>query len=321
MEIHGAALTPTSFLKYDEWLDLSLGPPDWLVQGLLERGSGGFIHGQPGSFKSFLLLQLGLDIAAGQAPLTIWQAAPPKPVLLMQAEGTRRAWRDRIRAQGHPRGVPFISEHRLDLKVDSRAGRREMWTALERHHPALVIIDPLKNLMSGTDGDPIAIERWITLWNDWRQHFGCAVLIGQHDRQAQHYYDKAKGKLATSSFGVEELRGRTELIGWADLIVALKKRDNVATLTIEKVRDVPVGAEYQFRLEHQRLVLVGRSDTVVEWLLDRLGDEQHQSEVVKQCQAETGASERTVRRHIVEMLSDGLLEQRMEGHKFKLRKV
>lgn len=304
-----------TFLPYTSWLDMSLPPAIWLIPDLLERGSGGFLHGQAGAYKSFLLLQLALDVASGSTVLNIWAKQPPRSVMLFQAEGTKRAWQARIRAHRatYPEDIPFFTEHRLDLKVDSAKGQKIMWEAINRIRPDLVILDPLKNLMTGTDGDPIAIERWFDQWNSWRQEFGCSVLVGTHDRQPQHHYDRAKGMMVTSNYGWEELRGRTELPGWADLIMALKKRDNVATLIVQKVRDGIGDDEYRFRLEDGRLLVFGRSDGVDMWIGEHLQPAPLVSELVKDTAEATGMSTKTVRRHIDMMVGAGTVEKFIDG--------
>lgn len=312
-----------SFLQYGEWLTLSLPPPDWLVDGLIERGAGGFIHGAPGVFKSFFLLQLGLDVAAGASPLGVWKADVPKAVVLLQAEGTRRGWRDRIRAHEavYPRVLDFFSLHRLDLKADSRVGTRLIETALAEIRPALVIIDPLANWMTGSDTDDTAIDKWHGLWNSWRENFGSAVLIGHHDRQPLRSYDKAAGAMTVKDYGPEEMRGHTRLYAWADFQAALKKKDGVSTLTVEKVRERVAGDEYRFRLENGRLVLVGRSDTVETWIAEHLKDGPLVSEVVREATKATGMSTKTVRRHLDLMIGSGQAAKFLDPEgKTRLRK-
>ena len=312
-----------AFLQFGEWLDLELPPPDWLVENLIERGSGGFIHGQPGAFKSFFLLQLGLDVAAGAAPLGAWKADMPKSVVLLQAEGTRRSWRDRIRAHEavYPRVMAFFSLHRLDLKADSKAGTRLIEAQLARIQPALIIIDPLANWMTGSDTDDVAIDKWHGLWNSWRENFGSAVVVGHHDRQPLRAYDKAAGSVTARDYGPEEMRGHTRLYAWADFQAALKKKDGVSTLTVEKVRERSEGDEYRFRLEQGRLVLVGRSDTVETWIAEHLKDEPLVAELVREAAKATGMSAKTVRRHLDLVISSGQVAKFLgpEG-KTRLRK-
>lgn len=313
----------TGFLKFSEWLNLDILPEEWLIDNLLVRGGGGFLHGQPGAFKSFFLLQLGLDVAAGAAPLGVWKADVPKAVILLQAEGTRAGWRKRIKAHeaAYPTTAEFFSLHRLDLKVDSSPGKTLIWDELEKHKPALVIVDPLANWMTGSDTDDVAIDRWHGLWNSWRQTFGCAVLIGHHDRQPLRAYSKAKGGMATESYGAEEMRGHTRLYAWADFQAALKVRDKVSTLTVEKVREQVAGDEYRFKLEQGRLVLVGRSDAVAVWLLENLAEEPWITALVKDAAAATGMSIRTVQRKLEKLQAKGTVEAYLDGKKTRLKKV
>ena len=196
-----------------------------------------------------------------------------------------------------------------------------MRVELPRILPALVIIDPMANWMTGSDTDDVAIDKWHGLWNSWRENFGCAVLIGHHDRQPLRAYNKAAGKIAAESFGAEEMRGHTRLYAWADFQAALKKRDGVSTLTVEKVRERRAGDEYRFKLEEGRLVLVGRSDTVDEWVLAHLHDDPWITALVKDAAKATGMSTKTIRRAIDRLVAEGKVQQSLEDKKTHLRKV
>jgi hypothetical protein len=77
-------------------------PPEWLITGLLPMQSFGILHGQPGSFKTFIALDIALSIAATPSyprPAgCTWSAVPGHgPVLYVAGEG-RDSMKKRVRA-------------------------------------------------------------------------------------------------------------------------------------------------------------------------------------------------------------------------------
>lgn len=70
--------------------------PDWLVEGLLERGERVMVTGHEGLGKTMLLAQLAVCIAAGLHPFT-GQVATPRRVLVVDCENPRGQLRRRYR--------------------------------------------------------------------------------------------------------------------------------------------------------------------------------------------------------------------------------
>lgn len=311
-------------LTLRDWLTAQFPDPVWIIKDLMEAGTGGWLHGPPGAYKSFWLLRLCVDVAAGVDPLDTWPAQPAVPTLYLQAEGVKRGWQKRIIAAAAevPESVPFHTVHDTTFKVDTPKGERYFRTLMDRIQPKLVVLDPLVTWFTGNDSDPVAIREWLDRLNVWRSEYDTALLVAHHDRQPHRYYNKVTGDMATLDAGVEEMRGRTELVGWADLQMGLKRKGDVATLKVHKARDEATGASYTFRLDDGRIVLAETADrfdrAVARTVLAGTTD---LTQCVKIVADEMNMHERTARRKLDKAIATGTFELVGDGPRKALRIV
>src|SRR6478672_1253810 len=68
-------------IAFDTIMHEPLPPVDWLVESLIPNGSRSVVFGEFGCMKSWLLLDLGLHIAAGKHWLDQFAIPKPKSVL------------------------------------------------------------------------------------------------------------------------------------------------------------------------------------------------------------------------------------------------
>ncbi len=126
------------------------GPVSWLVRSLIQREGLGVIYGEPGSGKSFLVLDLSGAVALGEA----WRGLTVTggPVIYIAAEGAG-GFRKRLQALALERGVDL---ERLPLWViaDAPDLLRDQDKALARAikgigGAALIVVDTLASVTPG----------------------------------------------------------------------------------------------------------------------------------------------------------------------------
>jgi len=306
-------------LSWDEWLALELGEPEWLIPNLLERGGAGLLHGGIQSYKSFLSLRLCLDLAAGQSVFGLFPPAPARPSILLQAEGSKKAWQRRMLRlqQDYPAGIPFSSRHTLTEKLDTRKGDEWVRRAIACTGANLLVVDPIANFFTGADTDAVALQRWRDVSNGWREAYDCAVLWVHHNRQAIRFF--GDGKVATFEGGPEEARGRGDTKAWADLILGLKRRGDETVLTVEKVRDDPTGQAFTFKLAAGKLVLAQEADGLEKVVLAAIaGGDRWVAELTGEVAQQTGVSPSSVRRMIARLVERGEIYQVAYGTRQKV---
>lgn len=128
-------------------------PPEWIIDGLLPSEGYAMMYGQPGTFKTFVALDMALSIATGFPVNPIWTVSKPGPVLYVAGEG-RSGISNRIKGweQLHWAGeevenfvladpVPLVSEEREGFYE----GAKEMYPNGYR----LVVLDTVGRAMQG----------------------------------------------------------------------------------------------------------------------------------------------------------------------------
>src|SRR5687767_2559872 len=86
-----------SLVSLQEIVTNELPQVDWSVEGLIVNGDRMLLYGEPGSFKSWLLLDLGLHLAAGSRWLGHFNIPSPKKVLYIDEEMSQITLKRRMR--------------------------------------------------------------------------------------------------------------------------------------------------------------------------------------------------------------------------------
>lgn len=159
--------------------------PKPLVRGLLDQDTGAWLIGAPGSFKSFVALDLAGHIGTGRT----WQGheVTQGEVIYLAAEGARgmtlrtRAWRE---VYGPMTGVKFLT---LPLQYAGEYGKASVeWETLmalvRRRQPIMVVIDTQARVTAGMNendnGEMGAFARAVTQMQ--AAAGGACVLVVHH---------------------------------------------------------------------------------------------------------------------------------------------
>lgn len=217
-------------------------PPKMLIARHLPEQSLGFIYGEPGSFKSFLLLDMALSIAAGFAT---WQGGEAiatdaeSVVVLIVGEGSF-GLRNRILAWCQHFGVDMaVIDRRLmiieqpmnfmqpnDIAKLLRTVRRAIGK-----RPCLIGVDTVSRALPGADEN---LQKDMTLFvracDALKAAFQCCV-VGIHHA----------GKSG-------DMRGSTVLRGAGDFVLRMSRSAGaqVVELTCEKQKELPDGWSESF---------------------------------------------------------------------------
>jgi hypothetical protein len=194
-----------------------LGPVNWLIDGVLEANTTGLFYGDPGTYKSFLVLDQALHIAIGRD----WHghAVQQGPVIYIAGEGHGGLAR-RVAAWQTEHGIDlsgediYFSERAASLYDEESALQvveavGEIASRTDR--PAVVIIDTLARNFGGGDENSNTdmgvfldhVDRLI------RHAYSATVIVVHHTGQAAK--DRARGASALRA-GVD-FEYRTELTG------------------------------------------------------------------------------------------------------------
>jgi hypothetical protein len=199
----------------------------WLVEGLWSDQAVGILGGEPKCCKSFLALDVAVSVASGTACLRQFPVPRSGKVLLFPAEDSLAVVRRRLEAIACAAGVSFDSlpvevitapSLRLDLDTD----RQRLSNTVEKLRPILLILDPLIRLHRVDENDASQIAALLSFLRHLQRRFQLAVILVHHAR-----------KDSNSARPGQALRGSSELHGWGDSNLYMRRRGQQLTLSTE----------------------------------------------------------------------------------------
>jgi hypothetical protein len=199
----------------------------WLVEELWSEQAVGILGGEPKCCKSFLALDLAVSVAGGVAALRRFPVTTPGPVLLFPAEDSLGVVRQRLE------GIAGAAALSLDslaidvitqpvLRLDNAQDRQRLANTVATLRPRLLILDPLIRLHRLDENDAGQIAALLSFLRQLQRQFQLAVLVVHHAR-----------KDAGSTRPGQALRGSSELHGWGDSNLYLRRRGEALTLSTE----------------------------------------------------------------------------------------
>jgi len=199
----------------------------WLVEELWSEQAVGILGGEPKCCKSFLALDVAVSVASGAACLRQFPVRRSGPVLLFPAEDSLAVVRQRLQGIAAAAQVPFASLPvqvitAPSLRLDSAADRLRLSHTIQQQRPILLILDPLIRLHRVDENDATQIGALLSYLRELQRQFQLAVLLDQHSR-----------KDSQSSRPGQALRGSSELHGWGDSNLYLRRKGSQLTLSTE----------------------------------------------------------------------------------------
>jgi hypothetical protein len=199
----------------------------WLVEQLWTEQAVGILGGEPKCCKSFLALDLAVSVASGAAALRQFPVRRTGPVLLFPAEDSLPIVRQRLEGIAAAAQVPFASLPvqvitAPALRLDLIEHRERLTHTIQQQRPILLILDPLIRLHRVDENDATQIAALLSYLRKLQRQFQLAVLLVHHAR-----------KDSQASRPGQALRGTSELHGWGDSNLYLRRKGAQLTLSTE----------------------------------------------------------------------------------------
>jgi hypothetical protein len=199
----------------------------WLVEGLWSDQAVGILGGEPKCCKSFLALDVAVSVASGAACLRQFPVRRPGKVLLFPAEDSLAVVRQRLEgiacaAQVQFESLPIEVITAPALRLDTPADRQRLTQTVQVLQPILLILDPLIRLHRVDENDATQVAALLSYLRELQRQFHLAILLVHHARKDSH-----------SSRPGQALRGSSELHGWGDSNLYLRRRGSALTLSTE----------------------------------------------------------------------------------------
>jgi RecA-family ATPase len=199
----------------------------WLIEGLWTDQAVGILGGEPKCCKSFLALDIALSVASGCSCLRQFKVPQSGPVLLFPAEDSLSIVRERLEGICSVAGlalesVPLQVITAPTLRLDLASDRQRLARTVESLKPKLLVLDPLIRLHRVDENEASQIAPLLGGLRELQRCFELAVLLVHHAKKEAH--SKRQG---------QALRGSSELHGWGDSNLYLRRKRDRISLTTE----------------------------------------------------------------------------------------
>jgi hypothetical protein len=199
----------------------------WLIEGLWSDQAVGILGGEPKCCKSFLALEVAVSVASGAACLRQFPVRRTGRVLLFPAEDSLAVVRQRLEgiASAAQVGFPSLPVEVItapSLRLDTAVDRQRLADTVQNLKPILLILDPLIRLHRVDENDASQIAALLSYLRELQRQFQLAVLLVHHARKDSH-----------SSRPGQALRGSSELHGWGDSNLYMRRKGSQLTLSTE----------------------------------------------------------------------------------------
>lgn len=199
----------------------------WLIEDLWADQAVGILGGEPKCCKSFLALDIAVSVASGQPCLRQYPVPRSGNVLLFPAEDSLPVVRQRLEGIAGAAQVPFETLPvevitAPSLRLDTPADRQRLSHTVQHFRPRLLILDPLIRLHRVDENDATQIAALLSFLRQLQRQFQLAVLLVHHARKDSH-----------GSRPGQALRGSSELHGWGDSNLYLRRKGSQLTLSTE----------------------------------------------------------------------------------------
>jgi hypothetical protein len=199
----------------------------WLVRDLWCDQAVGILGGEPKCCKSFLALDLAVSVASGAPCLRQFPPQRTGPVLVFPAEDALSVVRQRLEGICAAAAVPFQSLA-VDvitaptLRLDLPADRQRLENTVAARRPRLLVLDPLIRLHRIDENESSQVAPLLGYLRELQRKYALAVMIVHHARKDAH-----------ATRPGQALRGSSDLHGWGDSNLYLRRHKQALTLATE----------------------------------------------------------------------------------------
>lgn len=198
-------------------------PTALLGKGLLHSKQKLILYGPRKTFKSMLVCYLLHCWRYGVDFLDIPVPATGVSALYLQLELSHELLHERMDemhrhfAGRHLDPKPLHIWTEQMLKLDGQGIGITMITRfLEKHHPQVLILDPLYKLLSSSINDQLAMTHLFDQLDVLADKYDCAIIIIAHPRKPQP--GSSSGR-----FDSDDLMGQSLFSAWADTVIQLTR--------------------------------------------------------------------------------------------------
>jgi hypothetical protein len=200
---------------------------DWIIEKILPEEGVGIIAGLPEVGKSWLLLDLALEVARGGNWLNRFPARKGT-VLYIDEESPDNGLRERLsllqKAKDFNGNGAFklINQKGVSLAEQNMPALRSLFDSI---FPKLVIIDTLSSVNVGVEENSAAeMSMTFSRLRELSRNFGCLILVADHERKPNQFNSPAGHRI----------RGSNAKLAAVDIALAVSRKGNSMKFEVSK---------------------------------------------------------------------------------------
>jgi RecA-family ATPase len=234
-----------SFMKSDE------DELKWYVEGVLPEQSASILGGMQGLGKTWLMLDLAIELARGGGSWLNKLQVNPASVLYVDEESSNRLLRYRLKKLINAKGLK-IKDLQLHLSVghnfnfSNPESVEKFKRLLDKVKPSVVFIDSLVRIHRGEENSSTEMSGVFKTVKNLIRQFNCSFLFADHEGKAAYHYDPKVPEKEPSS---NDLRGSNEKAAFVDTVLSLKRKDGELYLYHTKSRHAEAIAPFLIKIE------------------------------------------------------------------------
>lgn len=197
---------------------------EWLIDGLIPASGMTIISAAPGSFKTWLMLEIALSITVGKKLFDEF-GTTKTGVLLVDEESGPRILQQRFRLLGADDQLPIMYFSREGYKVNQEYIESLISVCLT-NEIELVIFDSLVRLHQGDENASKDMSELFDLFKQLSDQ-GISVLIAHHNRKG------IPGLYSPSG----DMRGSSDILAAVDCHMALARQKGDEYVTVQQTKN------------------------------------------------------------------------------------
>lgn len=208
--------------------------PAWLVENLIPAGGITALSGTPGSYKTWVMLELAIKVAGGNALFDKFQTSQGG-VLIVDEENGERLFHQRFQKLGNLEGldIHILSWENFKLNDDSV---NTIKTYCKDKNIKLIIFDSLIRIHSGNENDAKDMSAVAGMLKQIAKE-GMTIIFTHHNRKSGIFRSSPS----------QEMRGSSDILASVDCHIAIDRKEKLFTIKQTKSRHAEEIKSFQLK--------------------------------------------------------------------------
>lgn len=223
-------------LNVDDFIGQEIDNEAVIAEGILDLGGIMLVEGPTEVGKSYFVIQMALDLAAGKPWLGRWSVERPFNVLLIQAEIGKRQFQTRLKKlranYPSPLNLEVLTAHAF--RLDNDANIITLGDTIVSYEIEVLILDPMRPFHTGDENSSKEMEEFFYQLKSIQARRNLSIVETHHERKPS--YDQLGRKIGGNKY---DARGSSLITDRPDTILRLSptKESDKVQLTFEKLRN------------------------------------------------------------------------------------